>query len=383
MSMAVYQLCFAEYTEVLKQEIIQEIEKFQKCLNVTDKESMRKLHKLPRCEEIKKHRDFLFSEGQKIINMFFADGWEVEPEKIDPVLIPVENDAQNSIFKTARFTWSLPYTEGYGRRLKFLVFDNFNGKLIGILGLQSPVLGLKARNEYLGLSKGPEKLKVLNRTMDIYTLGALPPYNFLLGGKLMVLAAVSNEIREVYRKKYEGKTTEIEGNNIDGDLVMLTTTSAYGRSSIYNRVKYKDNLICIPVGYTEGQGTLFLTGSLCEKAREYLQSKGVKVKSGYGNGPNYKFRLAKALARQLKLEGIEVELVTHGVQREVYVFPLIKNLQEYVKAPDTTEPEYFDYPFSDLASYWKERYCLPRSKRDTEWKAWRKEQVWQDIAKSL
>ncbi|WAM36549.1 DUF4338 domain-containing protein [Caldicellulosiruptor acetigenus] len=383
MSMAAYQLCFAEYVDALKQEILQELEKFQKCLNTTDKESMRKLHEIARSEEIKKHRDFLLSESQKIVNTFFADGFEIEPEKIEPVLIPVENDAQNSIFKTARFTWSLPYTEGYGRRLKFLIFDNHNGKLMGILGLQSPVLGLKARNEYLGLGTGAEKLKVLNRTMDIYTLGAVPPYNFLLGGKLMVLSAVSNEVREAYRRRYEGKTTEIEKNTIDGRLIMLTTTSAYGRSSIYNRVKYKGNLTCIPVGYTEGQGTLFLTSSLCEKVREYLQNKGVKVKSGYGNGPNYKFRLAKALAKQLKLEGIEIELVTHGVQREVYVFPLIKNLHEYVRAPDTTRPDYYDYPFSELANYWKERYCLPRSKRNREWQAWRKEQAWQDIARFL
>jgi len=382
MSVATYQLCFDEYVETLKQEIIQEVEKFQN-IEINNKESMRQLHELARSDEIRKHAKFLETEGYRIIHRFFADGREVEPEKIDPVLIPVENDAQNSIFKTARFTWSLPYTDGYGRRLKFLVFDNFNGKLIGILGLQSPVLGLKARNEYLGLSKGPEKLRILNHTMDIYTLGALPPYSFLLGGKLMVLAAVSNEIREVYRKKYEGKTTEIEGNNIDGELIMLTTTSAYGRSSIYNRVKYKDRLICIPVGYTKGQGTLFLTSRLCELAREYLQSKSIVVKSGYGSGPNYKFRLAKVLENQLKSEGYRVDLINHGVEREVYVFPLIKNLHEYTKAPDTTEPEYFNYPFSDLANYWKERYCLPRSKRNSEWRAWQKDRVWQDIARFL
>jgi len=381
MSVATYQLCFDEYVETLKQEIIQEVEKFQN-IEINNKESMRQLHELARSDEIRKHAKFLETEGYRIIHRFFADGREVEPEKIDPVLIPVENDAQNSIFKTARFTWSLPYSEGYGRRLKFLIFDRYNGKLIGILGLQSPVIGLKARDEYLGVNR-ENKMEIINKTMDIYTLGAVPPYNFLLGGKLVVLSAVSNEVRETYRKRYEGKTTEIEKNTIDGHLIMLTTTSAYGKSSIYNRVKYGGRLICQPVGYTKGQGALVLTSRFCELAREYLQSKGIVVRSGYDNGPNYKFRLAKVLAKQLKLEGIDTELVTHGVEREVYVFPLIKNLHEYVRAPDTTEPEYFDYPFSDLADYWKERYCLPRSKRNMEWQTWCKEQVWQDIARFL
>jgi len=381
MSVATYQLCFDEYVETLKQEIIQEVEKFQN-IEINNKESMRQLHELARSDEIRKHAKFLETEGYRIIHRFFTDGREVEPEKIDPVLIPVENDAQNSIFKTARFTWSLPYSEGYGRRLKFLIFDRYNGKLIGILGLQSPVIGLKARDEYLGVNR-ENKMEIINKTMDIYTLGAVPPYNFLLGGKLVVLSAVSNEVRETYRKRYEGKTTEIEKNTIDGHLIMLTTTSAYGKSSIYNRVKYGGRLICQPVGYTKGQGALVLTSRFCELAREYLQSKGIVVRSGYDNGPNYKFRLAKVLAKQLKLEGIDTELVTHGVEREVYVFPLIKNLHEYVRAPDTTEPEYFDYPFSDLADYWKERYCLPRSKRNMEWQTWCKEQVWQDIARFL
>uniref|UniRef100_A0A7C5Z546 DUF4338 domain-containing protein n=1 Tax=Caldicellulosiruptor owensensis TaxID=55205 RepID=A0A7C5Z546_9FIRM len=381
MSVATYQLCFDEYVETLKQEIIQEVEKFQN-IEINNKESMRQLHELARSDEIRKHAKFLETEGYRIIHRFFADGREVEPEKIDPVLIPVENDAQNSIFKTARFTWSLPYSEGYGRRLKFLIFDRYNGKLIGILGLQSPVIGLKARDEYLGVNR-ENKMEIINKTMDIYTLGAVPPYNFLLGGKLVVLSAVSNEVRETYRKRHEGKTTEIEKNTIDGHLIMLTTTSAYGKSSIYNRVKYGGRLICQPVGYTKGQGALVLTSRFCELAREYLQSKGIVVRSGYDNGPNYKFRLAKVLAKQLKLEGIDTELVTHGVEREVYVFPLIKNLHEYVRAPDTTEPEYFDYPFSDLADYWKERYCLPRSKRNMEWQTWCKEQVWQDIARFL
>ncbi|EGD50104.1 hypothetical protein TheetDRAFT_3088 [Thermoanaerobacter ethanolicus JW 200] len=98
----------------------------------------------------------------------------------------------------------MPFSNGYGRRLCFLIMDEYNGKLIGILGAHSPALGIKLRNEWLNL-KGKDKVYKLNETMDIFTLGAVPPYNMLLGGKLVAMSAVANEVRDFYREKYSNK----------------------------------------------------------------------------------------------------------------------------------------------------------------------------------
>lgn len=40
--------------------------------------------------------------------------------------------------------------------------------------------------------------------MNAQRVGALPPYNELIGGKIVALAMTSNEIREKYKQKYKG-----------------------------------------------------------------------------------------------------------------------------------------------------------------------------------
>ena len=297
-------------------------------------------------------------------------------------MIPVRAKHQWNIFKTARFTWSLPYTYGYGRRLCFLIIDNSNNKLMGILGCQSPTLGLSLRNQWLGL-KGKDKVYKLNETMDIYTLGAVPPYSMLLGGKLVAMCAVSNEVRNFYKEKYSNKRTEMEDNLISPDLVLLATTSAYGRSSLYNRVKYKNTPLCFSLGYTKGIGTFKYTDEICNLMKEYLLLYGIEVKAGYGNGPNYKFRLINTafhkmneeidLKKHLKVDSIDT-LVQHDVQREVFLFPLASNVKEYFKGYDN-EIKYYDYEFKELADYWKHRYLKKRAASNTSWKKWNKTEI--------
>ena len=59
---------------------------------------------------------------------------------------------------------------------------------MGILGLQSPPLDFSARDQQVKYPAG-RKIEMVNQTMDIFTLGAIPPYNRLLGGKLVIYAA--------------------------------------------------------------------------------------------------------------------------------------------------------------------------------------------------
>lgn len=366
-------------------EIIAVLDTLKKTVKMSDKDEIRKFYSVAREEMIQLNRAFLETVGSRIIDKYFANGKDIDPYKIEPVLIPVENTETSDIFKTARFYWSIPYTEGFGRRLKFIVMDKTNNKLIGILGLQSPVIGLEARNKWIGFEEGRDmtKIEALNETMDIYTLGAVPPYNYLLGGKLMVLTAVAKEIRELYKQKYAGTKTCISGRVDKGELVLLTTTSAFGKSSIYNRVKFKEHTVCIPVGYTKGMGYSYIPHHVFELARTYLAKKGLTVKSAYGEGPNYRFRLLSKFLSELKKEGIllsQEDVFFQGYQKEVYVFPLAKNAREYLLRK-TEKPEYYNWSFSELAEYWKQRYLMGRITRNSEWKTWNKNALRDDLLK--
>ena len=78
---------------------------------------------------------------------------------------------------------------------------------------------------------------------DISVCGALPPYNEILGGKLVSMLLVSPEVVAAYRNRYKDAQSIIASSMAGRPvvrsprLVCLTTTSLYGAgSSQYNRI---------------------------------------------------------------------------------------------------------------------------------------------------
>lgn len=210
--------------------------------------------------------------------------------------------------------------------------------------------------------------------MDIFTLGALPPYNRLLGGKLVALAAVSNQVREDYHNSYFGRKTEMEDRVIPANLVALTTTSAFGRSSIYNRLKFNDILIAESLGFTNGYGNFHLQ-RLYPYFKEYLAAEEISIQGGYGTGPKRSWQLIR---KALDKIGIPEDLLRHGIEREAFLFRLIDNLEDYLEGKTKT-PIFRDLPFNELSYFWKERWLIGRSQRVDGWHKWESE----DVVKSL
>lgn len=126
---------------------------------------------------------------------FIADGKEIDPERIEPVLHKVDaGTIESQLFRYACLHWSIPISEGYGRRLRYLIFDKSNGKLMGLFALGDPVFAIQSRDQWVGWSNQQKKEK-LYHLLDAYVLGGVPPYSRLLGGKLVALASVCNEVR--------------------------------------------------------------------------------------------------------------------------------------------------------------------------------------------
>lgn len=328
----------------------------------------RQLHEPAKQLELERRQDWLKSNLPRYLS-FFADGEEVEPEKVRPALVEVEKRWQHELFRVARLTWSLPYSKGFGRRLRYLLIDEHNEKLISILCLQSPPLSFPPRDRLFQYPEG-RKTELVNQTMDIQTLGAVPPYDRLLGGKLVALAAVSNEVRAAYQHKYAGRVTEIKKRILPAHLVALTTTSAFGRSSIYNRLRYDGLLIAESIGYTEGYGSFHLM-ELYPLFRQFLEAQGISTRGGFGTGPRVKWQ---TMVRALDRLGFSSKLLKHGVKREAFLFPLVDNLKDYMEGR-TDEPAYRALPFTDLAAYWQERWLLGRAERVDGWREWRHEEI--------
>ena len=95
-------------------------------------------------------------------------------------------------------------------------------------------------------------------------LGAVPPYSSLLFGKLVALLAASEQVREAFHRKYAGRLSVIRGRPLSSQLVAITTTSAMGRSSIYNRLKFRDRTSVPERGLHSGiRGISFCERPLC------------------------------------------------------------------------------------------------------------------------
>lgn len=332
------------------------------------KEHLRSLHEPSVQAELLKSQKWVLAKYPKY-SKYFANGADIDPEKVKPLLVEVVDDHWSDLFRLARLTWSLPFTKGYGRRLRFVLLDESNGKIIGVLGLQSPPLDFPARDGQFNYPQG-HKIDLVNQTMDIYTLGAIPPYNRLLGGKLVALTAIADEVRQAYAKKYHGVVTEIDEKILPSRLVALTTTSAFGRSSIYNRLTYNDRVVALSIGYTLGYGSFHLA-PLYPQVCEFLKVSGEVTRGGFGVGPRIMWQNYQ---RVFKLLNLPRHLLKHGVKREAFLFPIASNLKNYMSGK-ASRPVYHHQSFQELAEWWRNRWLLGRAKRVDGWHNWDKSQI--------
>jgi hypothetical protein len=344
------------------------------------KEAIRASHAFQR-REILQHEKAAFGNYWPDLLQQFADGVEVIPEAIEPELVPVVSGEETGyLFRFAALLWSVPVSRGYGRRMRYLVRDRNNGKLIGILALGDPVFNLKARDKWIGWDVNDRRVRLVH-VMDAYVVGAVPPYAQLLGGKLVASLIGSAEVSDAFSKRYHDTVGIISGEHKAARLTLVTVTSALGRSSLYNRLKLteaiddsEDRRILVQlqrIGTTQGYGHFQLSNNLFERIRNLLVSEGHPYASGhqYGQGPNWRFRVMRVGLERL---GLDQELTRHGIVREVYAMPLASNFREFLCGEDS-EP-YLDRPtVSQIASAALKRWIIPRSVQRSEYKEFRRE----------
>jgi hypothetical protein len=216
----------------------------------SNRETKRQVHILSKAERVNEHYKFIRSNAD-LIGKYIIDGKDLDINKIQPKLIMVQKDTLwETLFRWWNLTWwSLPYERAYGRQLRFIVWDEHHKAPIGLIGLQSPLLSWGVRDKYLDLQYERRDYWV-NQSLNAQRLGALPPYNNILGGKLVALLMASNVVCKEYEKKYKRTKTILEKRRIPSRLLFITTTGAYGKSSIYNRLKYNDEYVAKFIGYS-------------------------------------------------------------------------------------------------------------------------------------
>ena len=333
--------------------------------NQMNKEAIRTFHLSACAGKYNNNLRFLAEKEEKLIS-FFANGNEIEIDGIKPKLQVIESGTTESdLFRYATLLWSVPVSNGFGRRVRYLLWDQNNGKLIGLFALGDPVFNLKCRDDWIGWDHKARAERLYN-VMDIFILGSVPPYNILLGGKLIAMVAASDEVRRFIQKKYQNRKTVIQNKVKNPQLALLTTGSALGKSSLYDRINYNGRLIYQKIGESKGWGHFHLNHGLFDEMLQFLRmtSPGVVSANRFGQGPNWKIRASRVCLEQL---GLPTDLLRHGVQREIYGIPLAKNFSEFL-CGGTDNLIYHKLPFDKAASYWHERWLAGRAKRKPEYK---------------
>ncbi len=160
--------------------------------------------------------------------------------------------------------------------------------------------------------------------MDAYVLGAVPPYNMLLGGKMIACLIRSTDVYKDFQNIYGNAKGIISGEQKGARLLAVTTSSSMGRSSIYNRLKLDGVTYFQSVGFSGGWGHFHVPDSLFADMRDYLRDTGDASPDmhAFGQGPNWRIR---TLRSALKALGFKGDLLKHGIQREVFISLLADN----------------------------------------------------------
>lgn len=210
-----------------------------------------------------------------------------------------------------------------GRKLGFLV--EHDEHLLGVAFLSSPVINLRARDEFLEMPKSKtEKGKELRHYADLSVCVALQPFGWHWnGGKLIALIATTfgNAWQERYGEKLKG----------------ICTTSLWGRGSQYNRI-YKF------LGYTQGFGHQHIDDDSYQRMMDWMKTNGHPIPSSrFGAGSNPRMR---RIAAYRKASGDKTVTLKHGLKRGIYYHAaeLPENRQQVIQ-------------------HWYQRWGIPRYTR--------------------
>jgi len=329
--------------------------------DAADKDRLRQLHSEAVAHKRSTARGTLGPMEAELVK-WIANGNEVVPDSVAPTLIEVMRGSKEELlFRYACLHWSIPVSSGYGRRLRYVVMDASNNKLMGVIGLGDPVFALAPRDNWIGWTS-QQRRTGLHHVLDAFVLGAVPPYSQLLCGKLVAMLAASRDITLRFQQKYGGRESLISQAERSGEVALITTTSALGRSSLYNRLTYRSERMFIPVGFTRGSGEFqFLNGLYDEMSAFATQRLTPTAKSElWGTG----FRNRREVVKKcIHAAGLHQDLLYHGVQREVFLVPTASNSAKYLRGDDLSL-QFYDRRADDIFAWFRERWLLNRAERD-------------------
>jgi len=251
-------------------------------------------------------------------------------------------DIWNYYRRTVSSLKKLKNSKLIGRQIYILVKDNNTNKYLGIMSLSSSVQSCEDRENYIGWSNS-EKFKKLNNIINLSTCVPLQPFGFNCnGGKLLASLAFSKELIVFYKDKY------------DDDLLAIETTSLYGKSIQYDRLK------CLKmIGYTKGNSVKDISTDIVKLCSNYL-----KTNYGLEYPSKKKFIIIQNAFDKLEISKDEF---LKSNKKGIYFGYTCYDSKDYLNnttniIPDTFNKKYKLSTSKEIFNWWLERWCIKRFK---------------------
>lgn len=217
------------------------------------------------------------------------------------------------------FIHSMEFEQNPGRFLRYLMRDKTTGKYLGVASAGSDVISVTCRDKWIGWK---DIVKInggkLKNTAIATTIVPTQPLGYnLLGGKLVASLLCLPTVRDSWEEMY-------------GDvLVGLTTTSLFGKHSMYQRIPFWKEL-----GETTGKIMLKPIDEVYDVwhhwIKEHEAEKYQKKTLGGGEGPatGVKQKILVMIMQELNMKQSQY---MHGFQRGVYYAPFYENTREFLR----------------------------------------------------
>ena len=308
---------------------------------------------LTRSAQIRAARSFIIRVEQSGIKKLFLTGSDLKIECISPRIHICRTREDFEIFRYCGLLQSVPSGQRIGRRVSALVYDDGqydHGTIMGAIGLASSMYTLGCRDAYLGwVGRDAKKLKDrgLKRIMDLALCVSVPPYSFLLGGKLMALLAMTDPLRKEFRRKY------------GTPLLGVGTSCATGlHCPIFNRIMVRPGGLYRHIGETVGYTFSFFSPDTMRAAR-LLTSSQEEVQQG-----EFSLRPMRILNQALRACGLPSgPLMRLGLRKAIYFGVLSEKALSRLKTGGEVAPK-DKLAASDAIQYWKVVLLSKRAQQD-------------------
>jgi len=239
---------------------------------------------------------------------------------------------------------STPFSGRVGRMNYLFCVDDHTGGIMGIVETCSDMLMLPPRDRRIGWGK--QRAGKLRHIANVGTCVCVQPFGSLCGGKFQIVAAASTVVSDAWEQKYGDR------------LAALCTTSLYGESAIYNRLREWEYL-----GNTAGYGMFHLSEAGFVLLKRFLQQNNLASRL---NATSFvPPSRVDCLNRTCAVLGIDRESISSHQPRGVYWCELVAGACEYLRGERDSIPKNTRRQ-EDVGDWWLERWYSMRlpKKRD-------------------